>query len=157
VNLVLGLLLLATAATIPPPAAAAKTPAAAAAKIPVYLHTNARDAVGAAYVVRLREALAASSAYEPAVDSAGARFVVGIVTMDPNDVQAGAGAGRSTVASATLQRKLAPGLNQFVYSWVLLVRREKVDALATGLLTAIDKEIQGLEAVTIQLLDDVRR
>jgi len=155
VNLVIGLLLAAITATTAPAAVETAAPKAAVEKIPVFLQTDARDAVGATYVAKLREALAGSRAYRPVTNPASARFVVGIVTMDPNEADSKAGASQSTVAAVTLQRENAPGLNQFVYSWVLVAKRDKVDSLATELLAAIDQEIQGLEGVmTIRFLDE---
>ena len=155
VNLVIGLLLAAITATTAPVAAETAAPKAAAEKIPVFLQTDARDAVGAAYVAKLREALAGSSAYRSVATPSSARFVVGIVTMDPNEADSSAGVSQSTVAAVTLQRENAPGLNQFVYSWVLVAKRDKVDSLATELLSAIDQEIHGLEGVmTIRFLDE---
>ena len=155
-NFVIGLLLMAAAATTTPPAPVKKpTPTVAVEKIPVFLHIDAQDAVGATYVARLRQALEGSSVYRPVSNPAAARFVVGIVTMDPNEAESGSGAGDSTVAAVTLQRESATGLNQFVYSWVLVAKRDKVDALATELFTVIDREIQDLEGSSIRLLDDV--
>ena len=49
-----------------------------------------------------------------------------------------------TVAAVTLQLENAKGLNYIVYSWVLVANRSKVDALATDLFFAIDKEIKAL-------------
>jgi hypothetical protein len=159
VNLLIGLVLTAATALTTPATPVAKTsPAATAAKIPVFLQTDAQDVVGAAYVARLREVLESSSAYRPVLNPAHARFIVGILTMDPNEAEAGLASGHSTVASVTLQRENGEGLNQFVYSWVLVARRDKVDALATELIAAIDKEIQSLEGVpagmTIRFLDE---
>lgn len=130
--------------------------ATAVEKIPVYLQTDAQDAMGAAYVARLREALNGSRIYEAVAHAANARFVVGILTMDPNEAAPGSSAGRSTVAAITLQRGNPMGLNAFVYSWVLVARPDNVDSLATELLAAIGKEIQDFEGVTLQPADAVR-
>jgi hypothetical protein len=81
---------------------------------------------------------------------ASAQFVVGIVTMDPNDSAAGAGARRATVAAVTLQREQPTGRNQFIYSWVLVARPDTIDSLATELLTAIGQQIQKLEPLSHQ-------
>lgn len=145
-NVVMGLLLTVAAATTTQPSSVdMRTLMAAVEKIPVFLHTDARDAVGAAYVARLREALAGSSVYRPVMNPASAQFIVGIVTIDPAEADSGSGAGRSTVAAVTLQRENAAGLNQFLYSWVVVAKRDRVGSLATELLTAIDQEIQRLE------------
>jgi hypothetical protein len=125
-------------------ALATTTPAVAPVKVPIFLQSNAEDTVGAAYVNKLREALAASTIYRPVTKPADAQFVIGIVTMDPNEAELGSGAGHSTVASVTLQLENAKGLNYVVYSWVLIANRDKVDSLATDLLAAIDREIQEL-------------
>lgn len=155
-NVVIGLLLTAALATATPPVPVEKTTAATAVeKIPVFLQTDAGDAIGASYVARFRAALEESRAYRPVMNPAHARFVVGILTMDPNETEVRSGSGQSTVAAVTLQRESATGLNQFVYSWVLAARRDTVDSLATELLAAIDKEIQELEGLTIQMLDDL--
>jgi hypothetical protein len=154
VNFVIGLLLLtAAAATNTPPAQAEKTPVAAADRIPVFLHTDARDTVGATCVARLREALEESSAYSPVMNPASARFVVSIVTMDPNEAELGSGPGHATVAAVTLQGEHATGLNQFVYSWVLVARQHTVDSLATELFTAIDEQIQRFEGAAISVAE----
>jgi len=141
VNLLIGLVLAATTATTAPVDQA--RPTAALERVPIFLHTDARDPVGAIYVARLREALAASSAYRPVMNPAGAQFVVGIVTMDPDEAESASGNGHATAAAVTLRRESAAGLNQFVYSWVLVARRDRVDSMVTELLTAIDKEISG--------------
>jgi hypothetical protein len=125
-------------------ALATTTPAVAVAKVPVFLQSNAEDTVGAIYVSKLREALEASAIYRPVTKPADAQYVIGIVTMDPNEAALGSDAGRSTVAAVTLQLENAKGLNYVVYSWVLIANRDKVDSLATDLLAAIDKEIQEL-------------
>lgn len=158
-NLLIGLVLTAATALTTPAAPVEKTSAAVTVqKIPVYLQTDAQDAVGASYVARLREVLEASSEYRPVSEPARARFIVGIVTMDPNEADPEASAGRATVAAVTLQRENGDGLNQFVYSWVMVAKRDKVDSLATELVAAIDKEIQSLEGIpagmTIRFLDE---
>jgi hypothetical protein len=152
VNVVFGLLfaLLTTTPTAPKPVESTP-PSPAVEKVPVFLHIDAQDAVGAAYVVKLREALEASRTYRPVMNPTKARFVIGIVTMDPNEAELGSGAGRSTVAAVTLQLENAKGLNQFVYSWVLFANRDKVDSLVTDLVVAIDKEIQDLDGPVIRL------
>jgi hypothetical protein len=142
VNVVIGLLVLIAITTTPVAPVEKTTPPAAVEKMPVFLHSDAQDAVGATYVARLREALEASGTYRPVMNPANARFVIGIVTMDPNEAALGSGAGRSTVAAVTLQLENANGLNQFIYSWVLVANRDKVDSLVTDLFAAIDKEIQ---------------
>ena len=93
----------------------------------------------------LREALEASGTYRPVMNPADARFVIGVVTMDPIEAALGSGAGLSTVAAVTLQLENPNGLNQFIYSWVLVANRDKVDSLATDLFAAIDKEIHELD------------
>ena len=143
-NLLTGLLL-AAAATAPAPVDTARL-AASLERIPVFLQTNAPDPIGAIYVAKLREALERSSAYRPAVNPASARFLVGIVTMDPNEANLVSDAGRSTIAAVTLQPGQSPGRNQFVYSWVLVAKRHEVDSRVTALVTAIDKQIQQLES-----------
>ncbi|HUK35709.1 MAG TPA: hypothetical protein VLV86_17445 [Vicinamibacterales bacterium] len=130
----IGLLL--TLATTTPPATHV------AAKAPVFLQTSAEDDVGAMYVDKLRDALESSPSYKRVMAPNDAQFVIGIVTMDPNDAELGSGAGTSTVAAVTLQLENTKGLNYMVYSWVLVANRAKVDSLATELFAAIDKEIQ---------------
>jgi hypothetical protein len=112
--------------------------------VPVYLQFSAEDEVGTMYVNKLRDALESSSAYRRVMTTADAKFVIGIVTMDPNDAELGSGAGNSTVAAVTLQLQNTNGLNYMVYSWVLVANRGKVDSLATDLFAAIDKEIRDL-------------
>jgi len=123
---------------------ATTTPPHAAAKVPIYLQASAEDEVGAMYVNKLRAALESSSGYRRAVAVTDAKFVIAIVTMDPNEAQLGSGAGNSTVAAVTLQLQNSTGLNYIVYSWVLVANRDKVDSLATDLFTAIDTQIQEL-------------
>jgi hypothetical protein len=120
------------------------TPPHAAAKVPIYLQASAEDEVGAMYVNKLREALESSSGYRRAVSVTDAKFVIAIVTMDPNEAELGSGAGNSTVAAVTLQLQNSTGLNYIVYSWVLVANRGKVDSLATDLFGAIDTQIQEL-------------
>lgn len=153
-NLLIGLMLTAlTVVTNPPAAVDSNTPSAAVERTPIFLQTDAQDAVGAAYVTRLRNALQTSSTFRAVANPADARFIVGIVTMDPNEAEAGAAPGRATVAAVTLQRENAPGLNQFVYSWVLVAKPDKVDSLATELLAAVDQEIRALERPTVVFVD----
>ena len=132
---------------------AADAAAAVTEKTPIYLQVETRDAIGAAYVARLREAFDKSRAFQPVTTPEQARFVVGILTMDPNEAESGTATGHATVAAVTLQRENASGLNQFVYSWVLVARGDKVDALATELVTAIDREIQDLDTPVIRFVD----
>ena len=49
-----------------------------------------------------------------------------------------------TVAAVTLQLENAKGLNAFIYSWVLVANRDKVEAIAADLFAAIDREIREL-------------
>jgi hypothetical protein len=121
-------------------------PAAVVEKVPVFLQFSADDKVGAAYVDKLRDALESSSGYRSVSSPSDAQFVIAIVTMDPTEADLGSGAGQSTVASVTLQVENTKGLNYMVYSWVLVANREKIDSLATGLFSAIDKEIRDLKA-----------
>ena len=125
-------------------ALATTTPPHAATKVPIYLQFSADDQVGTMYVNKLRDALESSSSYRRVMTAADAKFVIGIVTMDPNEAELGSGAGNSTVAAVTLQLQNANGLNYIVYSWVLVANRGKVDSLATDLFAAIDKEIRDL-------------
>ena len=133
---VLGLLLTLATATAPH--------ATATAKVPIYLQFSAEDEVGAMYVNKLRNALESSAAYRRVMTATDAKFVIGIVTMDPNEAELGSGAGNSTVAAVTLQLQNTTGLNYIVYSWVLVANRGKIDSLATDLFSAIDKEIRDL-------------
>jgi len=119
-------------------------PAVAPARVPVFVQFNAEDAVGVAYVRRLREALETSATYRPVPMAAEAQFVIGIVTMDPKDADLGSDAGQSTVAAVTLQLENSKGLNHYIYSWVLIANHDKVDSLATDLFAAIDKAIRDL-------------
>ena len=123
-------------------ALATTTPPHATAKVPIFMQSSAEDQVGAMYVSKLADALESSSAYRRVGVPSDARFVIGIVTMDPNDAELGSGVGTSTVAAVTLQLENTKGLNYIVYSWVLVANRAKVDSLATDLFAAIDKEIQ---------------
>ena len=102
-------LLIALATTTP------AKPVAVVEKVPVYLQFSAEDAVGAAYVRKLREALEGSAAYRSVATAADARFVIGIGTMDPAEAQVGSDAGESTVASVTLQLENTGGLNYMIY------------------------------------------
>jgi len=133
-------LLLALATTTP------ARPSVTVHKAPVFVQSNAVDPVGTALVRRLRTALDTSTIYRAAANPTDAQYVIGIVTMDPDDAAVGSGAGRSTVASVTLQLENTKGLNHFIYSWVLVANQDKVDALATDLFAAIDREIQDLNA-----------
>jgi hypothetical protein len=145
VNAAVGILLAALTTTTTPPGKTIEAAPIAAERTPIYLHVDAPDAVGAAYVARLRHALQGSSAYRAATHPSDARFVVGIVTMDPSEGGTGAVAGNSTVAAVTLQRESETGLNQYVYSWVLVATRDKVDAVVADVLAAIDREIRVLD------------
>jgi hypothetical protein len=118
--------------------------ATAAAKVPIYLQFSAEDEVGAMYVNKLQNALESSASYRRVMTVTDATFVIGIVTMDPNEAELGSGAGNSTVAAVTLQLQNTTGLNYIVYSWVLVANRGKIDSLATDLFSAIDKEIRDL-------------
>ena len=149
-NLLIGLLLAAATTTTTPRLPVEKTLPPAVERMPIYLQTDANDVLGAIYVERLRDALAGSDAYRPVTIPANARFLVGVLTMDPNEGEAGSGTGGATVAAVTLQLQNPAGLNQFVYSWVLVAKRDKVDALATELLAAIDKEIRDLEGTSLE-------
>ncbi len=133
-------LLLALATTTP------ARPSVTVHKAPVFVQSNAVDPVGQAFIRKLREALDTSAIYRPVTNAADAQYVIGIVTMDPDDAAVGAGTGQSTVASVTLQLENTKGLNHFIYSWVLVANQNKVDALATDLFAAIDREIQDLNA-----------
>jgi len=125
-------------------ALAITTPPRPAAKVPVYLHVSAEDTVGSIYVDKLCEALETSGDYKRVSTANDAQFVIGIVTMDPDEADLGSGPGHSTVASVTLQLENTKGLNYIIHSWVLIANRDKVDSLATDLFAAIDKEIREL-------------
>jgi len=94
----------------------------------------------------VQEALDTSAVYRPVLNPADAQYVIGIVTMDPDEAAVGPGTGQSTVASVTLQLENTKGLNHFVYSWVLVANQDKVDVLTVELFSAIDREIQDLNA-----------
>jgi hypothetical protein len=113
-------------------------------RAPVFVQSNAVDPVGIELVRRLREALDTSPVYKPVANPPDAQYVLGIITMDPDDAAVGSGAGRATVASVTLQLENTKGLNHFIYSWVLVANQDKVDTLAAELFAAIDREIQDL-------------
>jgi hypothetical protein len=125
-------------------ALAITTPPRPAAKVPVYLHVSAEDTVGSIYVDKLCEALETSGDYKRVSTANDAQFVIGIVTMDPDEADLGSGPGHSTVASVTLQLENTKGLNYIIHSWVLIANRDKVGSLATDLFAAIDKEIKQL-------------
>ena len=112
--------------------------------MPVYLHVSAEDTVGSIYVDKLCEALETSGDYKRVSAANDAQFVIGIVTMDPDEADLGSGPGHSTVASVTLQLENTKGLNYIIHSWVLIANRDKVGSLATDLFAAIDKEIKSL-------------
>jgi hypothetical protein len=140
VSAVIGLLI-ALATTTP-----ARTPIATVQRAPIFVQFNALDPVGKALVRKLREALDTSTVYRPVASPSDAQYVIGIVTMDPDDAAVGSGMGVSTVASVTLQLENTKGLNHFIYSWVLVANEDKVNTLATDLFGAIDREIQDLNA-----------
>jgi hypothetical protein len=119
-------------------------------RAPVFVQFNAVDPVGKALVGKLRGELDTSTIYRPVANATDAQYVIGIVTMDPDDAAVGSGAGRSTVASVTLQLENTNGLNHFIYSWVLVANLEKVDGLAVDLFAAIDREIQDLNAQVLR-------
>jgi hypothetical protein len=133
-------LLLALATTTP------ARPSVAVHKAPIFVQSNAVDPVGQALVRKLCEALDTSTIYRPVMNATDAQYVIGIVTMDPDDAAVGSGAGQSTVASVTLQLENTKGLNHFIYSWVLVANEDKVNTLAPDLFAAIDREIQDLNA-----------
>jgi len=139
VSAVIGLLL-ALATTTP------ARPSAVVHKAPVFVQFNTVDPVGQALIRKLQEALDTSAVYRPVLNPADAQYVIGIVTMDPDEAAVGPGTGQSTVASVTLQLENTKGLNHFIYSWVLVANQDKVGVLATDLLAAIDREIQDLNA-----------
>lgn len=149
-NLVIGLVLAIISATSVP---RVERPAAAMEKIPVFVQSEVHDQIGALYVAKFRDAIAQSNAYRPVTDPATARFVVGVLTMDPNEAESTTGS-LSTVAAVTLQRENSPGLNQLVYSWVMVAKRDKLDSLVTELVAAIDREIKDLEPKPVVLMDD---
>ena len=84
------------------------------------------------YVNKLREALESSSGYRRAVTVTDAKFVIAIVTMDPNEAELGSGAGNSTVAAVTLQLQ-QEGVKAFGDSFDSLIKRleERRRALAS--------------------------
>jgi hypothetical protein len=137
VSAVIGLLL-ALATTTP------AKPSVTVHRAPIFVQFNAVDPVGKAFVRKLRDALDTSTIYRPVMIATDAQYVVGIVTMDPDDAAVGSGAGQSTVASVTLQLQNTKGLNHFIYSWVLVANHDKIDTLAGDLFAAIDREIQDL-------------
>jgi len=138
-------LLMVLATTTPPAARVVE-------KVPVFVQSNAVDAVGASYVSKLRETLERSSAYRPVSKATDAKFLISVVTMDPNDAELDSSPGHSTVAAVTLQQENANGLNYHVYSWVLIATQSKVDSLAIDLFAAIDKEIQDLNNTVVILV-----
>ncbi len=157
-HLLMGLLVavLATTTTTPSrPPTASLPPASATAeeKIPVFLQSEVHDAIGALYVAKFRAALQESSIFRPVTSAATARFVLGFLTMDPNGAEAATETAPATAAAVTLQLRNPDGLNQLVYSWVLVARRNNVDSLVTELVGAIDQEIRGLEQPTIRFVD----
>ena len=151
-SLLIGFLMSVVAATATPATSIDKTTPAAVARVPVFLQSDARDIVGADYVVQLRRALEASAAYQPAATPSSARYTVGIVTMDPNEA-VDAGRGQATVAAVTLRQEDGAGRNEFVYSWVLVARHNNVGTLATELLAAIDREIRSLDQLPVVVFD----
>jgi hypothetical protein len=155
VNLVFGLLLSALVATTTPASPAAKKDARPAERVPIFLQTDAHDPVGLEYIQQMRETLQESLYYRPVGDPESAKFVVGILTMDPNEAERAPNTLMpSTVASVTLRRENGKGPAEFVYSWVLVAKRDNVQSLATELLTAIDHEIQDFAAPKIQFVDE---
>jgi hypothetical protein len=165
VNLIMGLLVAAIATAgergVAPGATTASrpqveqpAPATAVEKIPVFLQSEVHDALGALYVAKFRDALAESSGYRPVAAASSARFVVGFLTMDPNEAEGGVTSGQATVAAVTLQKENGSRANELVYSWVLVARRDKVDSLVRELVGAIDQEIRGLERPTIRFVDE---
>jgi len=139
VSAVIGLLIALATTTPAKPSATFQRP-------PIFVQSNAVDPVGAEFVRKLREALGTSTTYRSVINPSDAQYVIGIVTMDPDDAAVGSGAGRSTVASVTLQLENTKGLNHFIYSWVLVANQDKVDELTVELFAAIDREIQDLNA-----------
>jgi hypothetical protein len=150
----MGLLVAVIATTTPsrPPVEPA-APAPAFEKIPVFLQSEVHDAVGALYVAKVRDAMQNSDTFVPVANPAGARFVVGFLTMDPNEAEPTTGGDRATAAAVTLQLRNDEGLNQLVYSWVLVARRTNLDSLASELVGAIDKEIHSFEQPTVRFID----
>jgi len=146
VNLLFGLFLAVVTATTAPATGREKTPPLPAPeRHAVYVQSEVHDAIGAMYVLKLQEALAGSSAFKPVTDPASARFVVGIVTMDPNEAEPESGIGHSTAAAITLQIRSETGLNPLLHSWVLVSNRDRVDLLVAELVTAIYLEIKEVE------------
>lgn len=143
-------LLLVALTTVGPVAPVVEAAPLAVEQVPVFLHVDAPDAVGATCVAKFRAALQGSGAYRTVTSPADARFVVGIVTIDPNEAEEGSVAGRSTVAAVTLQRENAAGLNHFVYSWVVVARPDKLDAIVSELVEAVDREIRDVEQTAPQ-------
>jgi hypothetical protein len=137
-------LLLALATTTP------ARPSVAVHRAPIFVQSNTVDPVGQVLVRKLRDALDTSKIYRPVTNPADAQYVIGIVTMDPDDAAVGSGAGQSTVASVTLQLENTKGLNHFIYSWVLVANHDKVDTLGADLFAAIDREIQDLNAQVVR-------
>lgn len=145
-NLLMSLFLaVVTATTVPPAAPEKTTPLPAPERHAVYVQSEVHDAIGALYVLKLQEELARSSSFKPVTDPATARFVVGIVTMDPNEAEPESGVGRSTAAAITLQIRSETGLNPLLHSWVLVANRDRVDLLVAELVTAIYLEIKDVE------------
>ena len=143
-NLLISLMLATVTITTPTIPVDATTRSAAGEKTPIFLQIDAPDPVGATYVATLRQVLHTSKRYRPVINPAEARFIVGIVTIDPHEAESGSAAGRSTAAAVTLRQEG----DQFVYSWVIVVTRQNVGSLASELIAAIDKEIQGFGGVS---------
>jgi hypothetical protein len=125
-------------------ALAITTPPRPAAKVPVYLHVSAEDTVGSIYVDKLCEALETSGDYKRVSTANDAQFVIGIVTMDPDEADLGSGPGHSTVASVTLQLENTKGLNYIIHSWVLMRIATRSARSQPDPFAAIDKEIKSL-------------
>jgi hypothetical protein len=129
-------LLLALATTTP------AKPSVTVHKAPVFVQFNAVDPVGQAFIRKLREALDTSAIYRPVTNAADAQYVIGIVTMDPDDAAVGAGIGQSTVASVTLQLENTKGQNLHLPG----SRGTEHGRRARHRLFAVDREIQDLNA-----------
>lgn len=140
-------LLLALVSAAPALAADRTSLSVSSVPIGIFLQSEANDRLGELCAERLREALDRSKVFHAVDTPASAQFVVGLLTMDPREAEAAAGTtagGESTVAAVTLQRENSPNLNELVYSWVLVARRDNIDALIAQLVTAIDREIREL-------------
>jgi len=128
---------------------------AAEKKIPIFLNTDSKDTVGTTFIYNLREQLKASQSYDVVLRQEDAVFVIGVVTMD--DSGRSTSDATSTVTSVVLSINNADGYDYLVNQWVMSIGRDRISAMATDLIAAIDKDVQEAVRAAVEITNEPSR